>query len=37
VSVLTIARRMLDRMQLLPNQAFKSLTEALEKASPNWG
>lgn len=37
VSVLTIARRMFDEVQLTPAQAFKSLTTALENTSPNWG
>ena len=37
VSVLSIARRMLDSTQLKPTQAFQTLTTALQKASPKWG
>ena len=37
VSVLSIARRMLDSTQLKPKQAFQTLTTTLQKASPKWG
>ena len=37
LSVLSIARRMLDMTQLTAHQAFQSLTTAVQKASPNWG
>lgn len=36
-SVLTIARRMLGLIQILPSQAVTALRTALTEAAPNWG
>lgn len=36
-SVLTIARRMLEQVQVSPDQAIAALRKALEKVSPKWG
>jgi hypothetical protein len=36
-SVLTIARRMLDLLQVTPQQAITAMRKALDQVAPNWG